>query len=399
MSMTLNKEKNYIRVLIPNSEATISAQIKNIKDSEVTGYYTNDKEEVKKEIVTFLDNDYDYIICVNDVLNMVSKLNEYITDFSSIYKDSMSSINDSYEYFKVNANKYLRIPRMHYSGVENRYLKFENQDPVVKKLRAILYGDITGFDIIKDENDKYYIISPFVKDNAMDILISKKDKLENESNKDIEMSDLRKFYLENLNNNKHIEDEILNQEKFIVEYPIEKIRNLTLDEYCLGLEDFKQSFCYKLEFGDYKTTGFGIGGSVAAKFGIYFSGIDNKYHGKNNKVINDEDVNTYFEEYKKQLVEFLIDMSTNIPEFNVDDKYPMLGGSGNYMVLTKLLALYYPDRFIAISKLDTYKKLCEYLKIKFENDAIKNSYYCNISFRKEVPEANDNHGFYVSDCI
>lgn len=118
MSMTLNKEKNYIRVLIPNSEATISAQIKNIKDSEVTGYYTNDKEEVKKEIVTFLDNDYDYIICVNDVLNMVSKLNEYITDFSSIYKDSMSSINDSYEYFKVNANKYLRIPRMHYSGVK-----------------------------------------------------------------------------------------------------------------------------------------------------------------------------------------------------------------------------------------------------------------------------------------
>lgn len=124
MSMTLNKERNYIRVLIPNSEATISAQIKNIKDSEVTGYYTNDKEEVKKEIVTFLDNDYDYIICVNDVLNMVSKLNEYITDFSSIYKDSMSSISDSYEYFKVNANKYLRIPRMHYSGVENRYLKF-----------------------------------------------------------------------------------------------------------------------------------------------------------------------------------------------------------------------------------------------------------------------------------
>ena len=73
MSMTLNKERNYIRVLIPNSEATISAQIKNIKDSEVTGYYTNDKEEVKKEIVTFLDNDYDYIICVNDVLNMVRK--------------------------------------------------------------------------------------------------------------------------------------------------------------------------------------------------------------------------------------------------------------------------------------------------------------------------------------
>ena len=391
MSMILDNKKNSIKILIPNSEATVSAQIKNIKDSEVTGFYTNDKEEIKKEIVGFLDNDYDYIVRVNDVLNMINELNIYKKDFGYIYKDSMSSIDDSYDYFKLNADKYIRIPRMYFSGVDNRYFKFENQDPVVKKLRAILYGDITGFDIIKNDNEKYFIISPFVRNNAIEILNKKRNKLE--------MTELRKFYLDNLNNNEYIENEILNQQKFIKEYPIGRIKNLTLEEYCLGLENFKQSFCYKLEFGDYKTTGFGIGGGVAAKFGIYFSGSDYKYHGKNNKVIDDEEVNNYFEEYKKQLVDFLIEMENNEPNFNIDDKYPMLGGSGNYMVLTKLLGLYYPDRFITTSKLDIYKKLCEYLKIKFENDAIKNSYYCNISFRKEVPEANDHHGFYVANCI
>lgn len=399
MSMILDKEKNSIRVLIPNSEATISAQIKNIKDSEVTGFYTNDKEEVKKEIVDFFSADYDYIICVDDVLAMINEMKNYKDDFGYIYKDSMLSIDDSYEYFKANANKYLRIPRMYYSGVENRYFKFENQDPVVKKLRAILYGDITGFDIIKNDNEKYYIISPFIRNNAVEILNNKKNKLENILDKELEMTELRKFYLENLNNNEHIENEILNQQKFIKEYPISRIKDLTLEEYCLGLKNFKQSFCYKLEFGDYKATGFGIGGGVAAKFGIYYSGTDFKYHGKNNKVIEDKDVNEYFEEYKKQLVDFLIYMSTNEPNFNIDEKYPLLGGSGCYMVLTKLLGLYYPNKFVTMSKLDVYKKLCNYLDIAFKKDAVKNSYYSNLAFRKEVPEADDNHGFYVANCI
>ena len=399
MSMILENENNRIRVLIPNSEATISAQIKNIKDSEVTGFYTNDKEDLKNNIVDFLNHDYDYIVCIDDVLKMIEELKKYVDDFGYIYKDSMTSINESYEYFKVNANKYLRIPKMYYSGVDNRYFKFENQDHVVKKLRAILYGDITGFDIVRNDKEKYFIISPFVRNNANDILTNKKQKLDNSDEKKLEMSDLRKFYINNLNNNDHIKKEILNQEKFVKEYPINKIKDLTLEEYCLGLENFKQSFCYKLEFGDYKATGFGIGGGVAAKFGIYYSGTDYKYHGKNNKVIADEEVNDYFEEYKKQLVEFLIDMNNNEPNFNVDDKYPLLGGSGNYMVLTKLLGLYYPDRFITTSKLNIYKKMCEYLNIKFEKDAIKNSYYCNGAFRKEVPEANAHHGFYVANCI
>ena len=398
MSMILDKEKQIISVLIPNSEATISAQIRNIKDSEVTGFYTNDKEDLKNEIVEFLSKDYDYIISVDDVLNTIKDIKVYRDDFGYLYKDSMDSIDDSYSYFSGISNKYVRIPKMFYSGVDNRYFKFENQDPVVKKLRAILYGDITGFNIIRNDNEKYYIISPFVKSNANDILITKKDKLERNNNES-EMDKLRQFYIENLQDNDHIEASIKKQEEFVREYPISRIKELTLDDYCLGLDNFKQSFSYKLEFGDYKWTGFGIGGGVASKFGIYFSGTDNKYHGKNNKVIEDNDVDNYFEELKTQLVDFLVYMSNHEPDFNVDEKYPLLGGSGNYMVLTKLLSLYYPDRFISSSKWDVYKRLCDYLNIKYENDAIKNSYYCNIAFRSLVPESNEHHGFYISNCI
>ena len=60
----------------------------------------------------------------------------------------MTSIDDSYNYFSSLQNKYIRIPKMYYSGVDNRYFRFENSDPVIKKLRAVLYGDITGFNSI-----------------------------------------------------------------------------------------------------------------------------------------------------------------------------------------------------------------------------------------------------------
>ena len=83
MSMILEKENNRIKVLIPNSEATISAQIKNIKDSEVTGFYTNDKEDLKRDIVDFLNKDYTYIICVDDLLKMINELNTYKKDFEN----------------------------------------------------------------------------------------------------------------------------------------------------------------------------------------------------------------------------------------------------------------------------------------------------------------------------
>lgn len=392
MSMILNDTKNVLTVSIPNSEATISAQIKNIKDSEVGGFYTNDKEDIKSQIVEFLSQPYDYLLDIQATLDLITKLNDLKSEYSSLYKDSMSNLASSYEYFSNINTKYLRIPKMYYSGIDNRYFRFDNLDPVIKKLRAILYGDITGFNILK-YNDNFYLVAPFIKENANIVLSNKKSKMYNNK-----YTQLKECYLNCLVGNEKIENEIKNRIDFINEYPISKLKSMSLEDYCLGLDNYKNSFCYNLEFGKYKKTGFGIGGGTSGKHGIYFSGVDNKYHGKNNKVI-DSDVNIYFENYKRQLVDFLEYMEDGEPNFNIDEKYPLLGGSGNYMFLTKLLCLYYPDRFIAMSKDETYSKLNSYLEIKHRENAVKNSYYGNIAFRDAIEEANENHGFYISNAI
>ena len=392
MSMILNEDRTKLSILIPNSEATISAQIKNIKDSEVTGYYTNDKEVIKNNIVAFLNKNFEYILDVQSTLKLIDDLKTFKDEYAEIYKDGFSNIDISYDYFKNLNNNFVRIPKMYYSGVDNRYFKFENSDPVVKKLRAILYGDITGFNV-DTYNNQYYVITPYLRENAKQILDSKKNKLLNIN----EIDALRKFYIDNLKDNNDMLKEIENRKRFVLEYPVDKILTMTMDDYCLGLENFKNTFCYKLEFGEYKYTGFGCGGSTSSKFGIYFSETDHKFHGKNNKVI--ENPNDYFNNYKEQLYNFLKYFENNEPNFIIDEKYSLLGGSGSYMILTKLLSLYYPDKFISMSKREVYKKLGDYLGIKLEKDAIYNSFYGNIAFRKLVPEANDNDGFYVANTI
>ena len=69
------------------------------------------------------------------------------------------------------------------------------------------------------------------------------------------------------------------------------------------------------------------------------------------------------------------------------------------MVLTKLLSLYYPDMFISTSKEDVYQKLAAYFNLQYFNNPLKNSYYFNVVFRNFVPEANNNHGYYIADCL
>ena len=178
MSMIFEKEHNRIKVVIPNSEATISAQLKCIKDSEVTGYYMNDKEEIKKEFVNYLANEYNYILNVNATIGVINNIkNDFYEEYKDIYKDNFACLNTSLDFFKNSKNNYLRIPRMFYSGRNNRYFKFDNQDPTVKKLREVLYGDITGFYI--STNNNYYVITPYVMENAEEILKKRKIKILN----------------------------------------------------------------------------------------------------------------------------------------------------------------------------------------------------------------------------
>lgn len=176
MSMILEKDKNRIKVIIPNSEATILAQLNCIKDSEVTGYYMNDNKEIKNEFIEFLAEEYDYLLNVQATIEVINYITlNFYDDYNELYKDKFSSLKNSLDYFKSINKKFIRIPRMYYSGQNNRYYKFENSDTTIKKLRAILYGDITGFYLFKDNN--YYIVQPFVVENAKENLEKSKAKI------------------------------------------------------------------------------------------------------------------------------------------------------------------------------------------------------------------------------
>ena len=209
---------------------------------------------------------------------------------------------------------------------------------------------------------------------------------------------LRQFYIKNLNNNTHIENEIQNRNKFVDEYPLEKFLTMTKEEYCSIGDENNDSFCYKVENGCYKETGFGIRGSYKSKFGFYYSQKDKVYKDKSNRVVENPD--DYWNRLRKQIYDFIVYVKDNSPDFTLTDKFDLLGGSGNYMFLTKLLSLYYPDRFISMQDEKRYAKLGEYFNESFNNpSAIINSYYANISFRKNIPEANENHGFYIANAI
>ncbi len=58
------------------------------------------------------------------------------------------------------------------------------------------------------------------------------------------------------------------REKFIDKFPIDKLGQMTLEQYALGTEKYKDSFCYWLET-ELKSLG-DIHGSAATKFGVYY---------------------------------------------------------------------------------------------------------------------------------
>ena len=79
---------------------------------------------------------------------------------------------------------------------------------------------------------------------------------------------------------KSIETAIKEREAFLSEYPLSRLKELSIDEYCIGTEQSKNSLCYLIEFGKYKHTGFGIGGGSSKKYGVYYNKTEQCYkHG------------------------------------------------------------------------------------------------------------------------
>jgi 5-methylcytosine-specific restriction endonuclease McrBC GTP-binding regulatory subunit McrB len=130
------------------------------------------------------------------------------------------------------------------------------------------------------------------------------------------------------------------REDFVERFPIEKLGELTLEQYAGGKPD---GFCYWLEV---KTVALGsIRGGSSAKFGIWLSRSDNQWRYNTGSFSSLEDALTRL---KKGLVELTtaVKQGSSNDLDTIGDKY--LGGR-RYSLRGKPLYLYFPDRFLPIT--------------------------------------------------
>ena len=181
------------------------------------------------------------------------------------------------------------------------------------------------------------------------------------------------------------------RESFVEEYPLGRLAKLGYMEYCIGTEQSKDGLCYKLEFGKYKWAGFGIGGGSAAKYGIY-------YHKANRAFIRGgkeiENIDELWPQFRDELMRFLYDSGKQESPMILDE-YPLLQGMA--MVLTKLLSLYYPEKYITIGSQHVLTELMEHFGFDYEMgmrcNEINNRFFKKI--RECLPELNDYDGFVL----
>jgi len=204
----------------------------------------------------------------------------------------------------------------------------------------------------------------------------------NESDENL-VEKFKKYYFDNIEEYK-LNEEAINgirlREKFNEEYPITKLKNMTLEEYVLGTDNFVNSLSYKLEFGEYKHAGMGCGGGSSAKHGIYFS-KDNVYRGYKNEVINNPE--EYWFNFRNQLCDFLTEIGETNEFPNVEEKYPLIQTIP--LIAAKLCFLYYPNYFISIGSRGKLQTIIELFEIQSQDDSISARISFNIcKFFKEV---------------
>lgn len=199
-----------------------------------------------------------------------------------------------------------------------------------------------------------------------------------------------KKHFEEYNNNSKDEIAAAKAEidAFLDEYPLERIKTLTPEEYCLGTDNSKNSLSYQIEFGKYKHTGFGIGGGSSLKHGVFYSRKENSYRHSFDAI---DDIDEFWPLFRDDLYRFLIESGEGAKPLKLKD-YPRLKGMA--MVLTKLLCIYFPEKYITIGSKSVLKKLMDKFEYPYEDSMRCNelNFYFNQDIRSDFPECANASG-------
>ena len=200
------------------------------------------------------------------------------------------------------------------------------------------------------------------------------------------ISEFKAYFIEHKDaDRKSVENAAKERDAFVKEYPLSRINELSADEYCLGTERSKDSFCYLIEFGKYKHTGFGIGGGSAQKYGVFYSKTENCFKHGSEPIDNIEE---FWPRFRTEVYRFLTDSGKADFPLSLED-YPLLKGMA--MVLTKLLCLYFPQKYFSIGSNSVLKRLMEHFHYSYENGmrCHQLNFYFNKNIRADIPEFNN----------
>ena len=166
---------------------------------------------------------------------------------------------------------------------------------------------------------------------------------------------------------------------FVEKFTLDKLQDLSIDQFVQGTDE--NSFCYWLEF---KKIGFGIGGGNASKFGIYKTKNNEEVnyatgYGKNKTYLDNKAAREYYSALLNKILKAL-DCAKNDEIAKIKElEIPMWN-----MVLQKILALYYPDKFLAIGSSKVLIKCANELEIENLDLSSENTIQINYECKKAI---------------
>ena len=184
--------------------------------------------------------------------------------------------------------------------------------------------------------------------------------------------------------------ELEERKAFAEKYPLSRIAELTIEEYCLGTDKYKDSLSYLIEFGK---IGFGVGGGSSRKHGVYFSKKDNCYmHGADPI----SDINEFWPKFRTELYQFLKHSGESDTPLKLED-YPLLQGMA--IVLTKYLSLYFPQKYMTIGSTRVLRNLMDAFGYPYDDAMRCHQLNCLLTarLRKDFPELREEDGSTIGN--
>lgn len=212
------------------------------------------------------------------------------------------------------------------------------------------------------------------------------------------IEDFKNYYFKNKNeieNADYMIERKNNFKLFYLEYPFEKFMDLKLEDYVVGNNNIN-SLCYKMEFGQYKDCGPGIGGATAYKYGIFYSKEHQNYM-YNRKVENEPEKR--WDIIKNDLYKLFNNIANSKTIDEIEDNYDTLKGMSMFII--KLGFCYFPQKLIGVCGRKHLISLLDLFKFDYNENSssLKLSFLFNYKLRQAIPELDNEDPEVIAHIV